>query len=67
MLAAFKNFKQADDVGVLDLLEQINLLEDFSLTKFVFHVTLFDGLDGHLLSSKLMHTKGYLAECTFSY
>jgi hypothetical protein len=51
MLAAFKNFKQADDVGVLDLLEQINLLEDFSLTKFVFHVTLFDGLDGHLLSS----------------
>jgi hypothetical protein len=51
MLAAFKNFKQADDVGVLDLLEQINFLEDFSLTKFVFHVTLFDGLDGHLLSS----------------
>ena len=66
MLARLKHFEQPDDVGVLDLLEQVDLLEHFAFAEFVLHVVFLDRLDGHLLPSQLVHSESYLSEGSFS-
>jgi len=48
---------------MLDLLQQVNLLEDLSLRKIIFHVALLDGLDRHIASCQFMHTKRHFSEC----
>jgi len=54
VLAALEHFKQPDDVGVLDLLEEVDLLEDLPLGEVILHVGLLDGLYRHILPRQLM-------------
>ena len=51
MLARLEDLEEPDDVGVLDLLEEVDLLEHLALAEVVLHVCLLDGLDGDLLPS----------------
>lgn len=62
MLAGLEDFKQPDNVGVLDLLQQVDLLEDLPLTEVVLHVILLDGLYSYLFASELVYAEGHLAE-----
>ena len=64
MLAALKDLKKPNDVGMLDLLQQIDLLEHLPLREVILHVGLLDCLDGHILASELVHAKCHLTECT---
>ena len=67
VLAALKDFQEADDVRVLDLLEQIHLLEDFALGELILHVALLNCLNGDVLASKFVYAECYLPECTLAY
>ena len=52
---------------MLNFLEQVHLLEYFTLAKLVLHIVLLDGLDGHLLASQLVNSKGYLSKGSLTY
>ena len=47
---------------MLYLLQEIHLLEYFSLAEVILHVVLFNGFDGHLLSSEFVDTQCYLSK-----
>lgn len=51
---------------MLDLLQQVDLLKHLTLGKFVLHVTLLDGLDGHLLASQLVDAQRDFPECALA-
>lgn len=67
VLAALEDFQEANDVGVLDLLEEVHLLEDFALGEVVLHVTLLNRLDRNILASQFVHAECDLAERTLAY
>ena len=46
---------------MLDLLEEVDLLEDFTLAELVLHILLLDCLNCHTLTSQFVH-----AECDFA-
>lgn len=66
MLTGFEDLEQSNDIGMFDLLQQVNLLEYFPLAKVVLHIVLLDSLDGDLLSRQLVDAEGDLAEGSFS-
>lgn len=66
MLAAFEDLKEADDVRVFDLLEEVDLLKHLALGEVILHVRLLDGFDCHVLSSKLMDSKSDFSKCTLT-
>ena len=66
VLGGLEDFEQADDIRVLDFLEQVHLLEDFPLAEVVPHVLLLDRLDGDTLASELVHAEGHFAESALS-
>lgn len=51
---------------MLDLLQQIDLLENFTLAKIILHELLLYCLDCYRFSSKLVHPERHFAECTLS-
>jgi hypothetical protein len=51
---------------MLNLFEKINFLENLPLAKVILHVVFLNSFDSHLLTSKLMDTKGYLTKSTLS-
>jgi len=51
---------------MFDFFQQVNFLEDLSFAEVVLHVLLFDGLDGNVFASELVHTECHLAERTFA-
>ena len=51
MLGRLKHFKQSNYVGVSDLLEDVNLLEDLLLREVILHVGLVNCLNCYLLAS----------------
>ena len=66
MLLALKNFKQPYNIGVPNLLEQVNFLKNLSLAKVIFHEGLFYSFDCYLLSSQNMNTKRHFAKCALA-
>lgn len=66
MLTGLKHLQESDDIGVLDLLEQVHFLKDLSLAEVVLHIVLLYSLDGHLLARKFMDSQSYFAKCSFS-
>jgi hypothetical protein len=54
MLWGFEYFQQSNDVGMPDLLEDVDFLEDLCSRELIFHVRLVNGLDGYFLSCELM-------------
>lgn len=67
MLAAFKDFKETDDVRVFDLLQEVDLLKYLALREVVLHIRLLDGLNCHVLSSELMYPKSDFTKRPLSY
>jgi len=51
MLRALEDFEKANDIGVSDLLEDVDFLHDFLLGVGVLHVALVDGFDSNVPSS----------------
>ena len=66
MLAGLEHLEQPDHVRVLYLFQKVNFLENLTLTKVILHVVFLNCFDGHLLTSKLMDSKGNLSESTLS-
>ena len=66
MLAGLEHLQKPDHVGVLYLFEKINFLENFALAKVILHVVFLNSFYSHLLTSKLMDTKGYLTKSTLT-
>jgi len=66
MLTGFKHLQKSDYVGVLDLFEQIDFLEDLSFAKIILHIVLLDRFNSNLFTCKFMDTKCDLAKCSFS-
>ena len=61
-----EDFKEADDVGVTDFLQNVDLLHDLLLRVRVLHVAFVDGLDGNLPPCELVYSERHLAEGTFT-
>ena len=66
VLGTLEHFEEADDVGVPDLLEDVDLLHDLLLGVSVLHVGLVDRLDSDLSTSELVDTEGDLPESTLA-
>lgn len=62
MLAALEDLEKANDVRVLDLLQQIYLLEDLPLRKVILHIRLLDRLDSNVFASEFVDPESDLSE-----
>lgn len=66
VFGALKHFKKSDNVGVANLLEDEDLLEDFFLRKVILHIVFVDCLDRYVLASEFMNAKCDLTEGTLA-
>lgn len=62
MFAAFKYFQQSNNIGVFDLLKQINFLKYFPLAEIILHIRLLYGFDSYILPSELMNAQSYFTK-----
>ena len=51
---------------MFNLFQKINFLENLALAKVILHVVFLNSFYSHLLTSKLMNTKGYLTKSTLA-
>jgi len=58
----FEDFKESDDVGVANLLQDLYFLQHFLLLIVIFHQGLVDCFDSNNLSCKLVDSKGNFSE-----
>ena len=66
VLLALEDFEESDDAGVADLLQDIDLLEDFSSTILIFYICFVNALNRYIFPGKFMNTKRDLAKGSFS-
>ena len=66
MFGALKHLEKSDDVGVANLFEDEDLLEDFFLRKVVLHVVFVYGLDRNVLASQFVNAECDLTEGTLA-
>ncbi len=66
VLLGLEYFKQANDIRVFDLLQNVDFLENFAPAEFILHVLLIDGLNSYVLASELMDTEGHFAKGTLA-
>jgi hypothetical protein len=62
MFGALKHLEKSDDVGVANLFEDEDLLEDFFLRKVVLHVVFVYCLDRNVLASQFVNAECDLTE-----
>jgi hypothetical protein len=51
---------------MLDLFEQVNFLENFSLAEVILHIIFLNSFDSDLFSCELMDSESYFTKSTFS-
>lgn len=66
MLARFEDLEKPDHIRVLDLFQEIDLLKDFALGEIIFHVALFNGFDGDILSCELVDSERHFPKSALS-
>jgi len=66
VLLRLEDFEESDDAGVADLLQDVDLLEDFPPTIFIFYICFVDTLNRYIFPGEFVHAERNLAKGSFA-